>query len=190
VVVTASHNPPADNGYKVYDANGAQIIPPVDADIAGAVDLVGAASDVPRIGAALSGVAPGAEAIGSEAVEEYLRDILAFRGGPPASRSPSIVFTPLHGVSGSLAVEALRRAGHTRVGVVAEQFDPDGTFPTVPFPNPEEPGALDRAEQLASRTSADLVLANDPDGDRLGVSLPHDGGWTQADRQPDRHPPR
>jgi phosphomannomutase len=175
VVITASHNPPADNGYKVYDVNGAQIVPPVDAGIAAAVDRVGPAADVPRIAGAFA--LPEVTVVGDEAVEAYLEDLLAFRGEPPPTEQVSIVYTPLHGVGGVLAVEALRRAGHGNVLPVAEQFEPDGRFPTVDFPNPEEPGALDLAEALASQAGADLVLANDPDGDRLAVSVPVDGAW-------------
>lgn len=177
VVVTASHNPPADNGYKVYDGNGAQIIPPTDEAISAAIERVGAASDVPRVEGALSGSARGAAPIGSEAAERYLGDVLAFRGEAPAGTSPSIVFTPLHGVSGPIVLDALGAAGHGDVTPVPEQFEPDGTFPTVAFPNPEEPGALDLAQSLASESGADLVLANDPDGDRLAVAVPVEGGW-------------
>jgi phosphomannomutase len=175
VVVTASHNPPADNGYKVYDANGAQIVEPVDLDIAAAVDGVGPAIDVPRVESALS--AREIVVVGDEAVEAYLDDVFAFRGQPPGAEPLSIVYTPLHGVAGDIAVAALRRAGHEDVVPVAEQFEPDGRFPTVAFPNPEEPGALDLAEALASQVGADLVLANDPDGDRLAVSVPVDDVW-------------
>jgi phosphomannomutase len=175
VVITASHNPPGDNGYKAYDANGAQIIPPVDDGIAAAVDRVGPAGDVPRVDAAFT--APGVIAVGDEAVEAYLDDLLAFRGEPPHMERVSIAYTPLHGVGGTLTVEALRRAGHETVVPVAEQFEPDGTFPTIDFPNPEEPGALDLVVTLASEADTDLVLANDPDGDRLAVSIPVDGTW-------------
>jgi phosphomannomutase len=177
VVVTASHNPPADNGYKVYDENGAQIIPPTDEAISAAIERVGPAVDVPRVEGALSGSASGAEPMGTEAAERYLGDVLAFRGEAPVGASPSIVFTPLHGVSGRMVLDVLAAAGHTDVIPVPEQFEPDGTFPTVAFPNPEEPGALDLAESLASESGADLVLANDPDGDRLAVAVPVEGGW-------------
>jgi phosphomannomutase len=177
VVVTASHNPPSDNGYKVYDANGAQIVPPTDVAISEAIDRVGPAVDVPRLDDPLSGRAPGTSRIGDEATKRYIDDVLAFRGDSAGGPSPSIVFTPLHGVSGRLVLDVLAAAGHTDVSPVPAQFEPDGRFPTVAFPNPEEPGALDMAEDLAAELDAGLVLANDPDGDRLAVSVPVDGGW-------------
>ncbi|HUG75263.1 MAG TPA: 5-formyltetrahydrofolate cyclo-ligase [Acidimicrobiia bacterium] len=177
IVVTASHNPPADNGYKVYDANGAQIVPPVDADIARAIDRVGPANEVPRLEGALDSDPAGVTAIGAEAAGSYLDDLFAFRGDPPEMAPQPLVFTPLHGVSGDLLVAALERAGHTEVTVVPEQFEPDGTFPTVAFPNPEEEHSLDLAEHLAEDRGIDLVLASDPDGDRLGVSLRDGGTW-------------
>ena len=174
VVVTASHNPPRDNGYKVYDRNGAQIVPPVDAAIAAAIDIVGAAIDVARV------AEPSADALvrrlGPEAVDRYVGDVLNLLpdGG---DRSVRIVYTPLHGVGRDICVRLLTEAGFGDVHVVPEQGDPDGRFPTVAFPNPEEPGALDLAHGLATETRADIVLANDPDADRLAVSLPVDGGW-------------
>ncbi|MEX0827254.1 MAG: phospho-sugar mutase [Acidimicrobiia bacterium] len=179
VVVTASHNPPADNGYKAYDANGAQIIPPVDTDIAAAIDAVGPAAAVPRIGGVFEDGHEFALPIGLEAEERYVEEVFAFRGDPPAGAPIRLAYTALHGVGGPLAIRILAAGGHGDVHVVEEQWAPDGRFPTVAFPNPEEPGALDLAEALGTRVGADAVLANDPDGDRLGVSLPHDGGWTQ-----------
>ena len=170
VVITASHNPPRDNGYKVYDANGAQIVPPVDADIAAAITATGPAAVVPRV----DRFDPEA----TTAVEDaYVADVLSFRGVEPPPALVPIVYTALHGVGGPLAMRLLAEAGHHRVTAVAEQFAPDGTFPTLAFPNPEEPGALDRAEALATATAAQLVLANDPDGDRLGVAVPEADGW-------------
>lgn len=176
VVITASHNPAPDNGYKVYDSNAAQIIPPVDASIAAAIAAAPAATEVTR----REGVLEGASHLGApitDAEERYLDEVFAFRGPPPPGPSPQIVYTPLHGVGGALALRALDRAGHSSVVVVAEQFEPDGAFPTVAYPNPEEPGALDLAEALAGREGADLVLANDPDADRLAVSLFVEGAW-------------
>ncbi len=170
VVVTASHNPPRDNGYKVYDANGAQIVPPVDADIATAIAKVGPASGVPRIDS-FDGESP------SVAEDAYVADVLAFRGTAPVSTEVPIIYTALHGVGGPLAMRLLGESGHRNVTPVPEQFFPDGAFPTVAFPNPEEPGALDLAEALAVRRGAALVLANDPDADRLGVSVPDGSGW-------------
>jgi phosphomannomutase len=173
VVVTASHNPPADNGYKVYDANGAQIIPPVDTDIAEAIDAVGPAVDVPRYEMDL-----GAQSLdGAEIEDAYVSEVLDYRGSPSWEDTIPIVYTPLHGVSGSLAVRLLAEAGHTDVTPVPEQFSPDGAFPTVAFPNPEEPEALEMAEALAAARGAALVVANDPDGDRLAVAVPSGDGW-------------
>jgi len=168
IMCTASHNPSRDNGYKVYLGDGAQIIPPVDAAIAAAIDQ-----------AALSPVVlaevddPAIESVGPELIETYLAHVATVTGPAPAQASPlRIVYTPLHGVGGAVAIDALARAGFDLVDVVAEQFEPDPDFPTVAFPNPEEPGALDRAAALAATVGADLVLANDPDADRLAVMIP------------------
>jgi phosphomannomutase len=170
VVITASHNPPRDNGYKVYDDNGAQIVPPVDAGIARSIAAVGPAAAVPR-----------RDEFGGEnprsAEDAYVADVLAFRGVAPAPAAVSMVYTALHGVGGPLTLRLLDETGHRAVTVVSEQFIPDGAFPTVAFPNPEEPGALDRAEAVASEVGAGLVLANDPDGDRLGVAVSDAGVW-------------
>lgn len=170
VVITASHNPPRDNGYKVYDANAAQIVPPVDSDIAAATAAVGPAASVPRHDG-FGGESP------TTAEDAYIADVLAFRGDAPVTTTVPIVYTALHGVGGPLAVRLLGEAGHSDVTPVPEQFASDGAFPTVAFPNPEEPGALDLAEALATRRGAALVLANDPDADRLGVSVREGGGW-------------
>jgi phosphomannomutase len=176
VVVTASHNPPADNGYKVYDANGAQIIPPVDAAIAAAIDRAPGASEIARVEGALDGAADNATVLdGME--DRYVEAVLEWRGGDPAGPTPRIAYTPLHGVGGPLCIRLLEAGGHDAVVVVQEQYEPDGAFPTVAFPNPEEPGAMDLVERLGSAERADLVVANDPDADRLAVALPTAGGW-------------
>lgn len=179
VMVTASHNPAADNGYKVYlgghivtDAGqGAQIVPPYDAAIAAHIAAAPPAREVPRSAA-------GWETMGDDVVARYLDAIP--RG---ASAEPlRIVATPMHGVGGALLVEALARAGFTDVTLVTEQADPDPDFPTVAFPNPEEPGALDLAFALARDVDADLVIAVDPDADRcaVGVKDPYLGGAWRA----------
>jgi phosphomannomutase len=161
VMVTASHNPAADNGYKVYLGDGAQIVPPADRDISAAIDAVG-----PDDAIVLSGAYRVA---GDEIVAAYLDAITAVvRPGPRRLR---IVYTPVHGVGAGLAVEALRRVGFTDVSVVAAQAEPDPDFPTAPFPNPEEPGVLDLALAEAAARDADIVLANDPDADRLAVAV-------------------
>jgi phosphomannomutase len=174
IVITASHNPPADNGYKVYASSGVQIISPADTEIADRIDLVGRANEVPRTARPFD--SPDAQPIGDDLFEEYLRDVAASLPGITGDRSISIVYTAMHGVGGRFVTEALRRFGFQRVNPVARQFAPDGTFPTVSFPNPEEPGALDLAHELAQAIDADLVLANDPDTDRLAASIPDPGG--------------
>ena len=170
VMVTASHNPAQDNGYKVYlggrvvtDAGqGAQIVPPYDAAIAAEIDRVHSVASVPRATA-------GWTVLGSDLVEEYISAVVALADAGP--RTLRIILTPLHGVGGRVASTVLRRAGFTDVMLVPEQADPDPDFPTVQFPNPEEPGAIDLALALAYATNADIVLANDPDADRCAVAV-------------------
>jgi len=180
VVVTASHNPPEYNGYKVYWENAAQIIPPVDARIAAAIDLAPAARAVARPplddlrARGLVTAAPG------ELARDYLGEVLALAVHPGGGdRALRIVYTPLHGVGDALVRRALAGAGFTDVTSVSAQREPDGAFPTVAFPNPEEPGAMDLAFALARERRADLVLANDPDVDRLAVAVPEGDGFRQ-----------
>lgn len=176
VVVTASHNPPADNGYKVYDANGAQIIPPTDSEIGRAIDRAAPADRVPRIEGALDGATDlSIPLVGMD--DRYIEAVLEWRDTEFSGPTPHVVYSAMHGVGGALCLRLLAAGGHDSVAVVAEQFEPDGTFPTVAFPNPEEPGAMDMAEALGSAEEADVVIANDPDADRLAVSLPVDGAW-------------
>jgi len=177
VVVTASHNPPRDNGYKVYDANSAQIISPVDGDIAAAIDRVGPANEVPRVEGAMAGESDLAAPVGPDTYDRYLNEVLALCPGGEADRALRIVYTPLHGVGRDTTVRVLTAAGYRDVHTVAEQGEPDGNFPTVAFPNPEEPGALDLALALAVEIDADVILANDPDADRLAVCLPSGDDW-------------
>jgi phosphomannomutase len=162
VMVTASHNPPQDNGYKVYLGDGSQIIPPADAEIAARIAAVGAVADIPR--------GDGGEVLGDEVLDRYVATVVDLAGGGP--RDLDLVYTPLHGVGGAVALSALRQAGFTEPHVVVAQAEPDPDFPTVPFPNPEEPGALDLATELAAEVGADLVVANDPDADRCAVAVP------------------
>jgi phosphomannomutase len=168
VMVTASHNPPQDNGYKVYLGDGSQIVPPADAEIAGRIDAVGALADVPR--------GDAGERLGEEVVEGYL-DAVASLPAQDGPRDVSVVYTPMHGVGGSTLVEVLRRAGFPEPHVVTAQAEPDPAFPTVAFPNPEEPGAMDLAMALADEVGADIVIANDPDADRCAVGVPGPHGW-------------
>ena len=180
VMITASHNPPADNGYKLYLGDGVQIIPPVDAEIEAAIRGLGPLSGIP-LGP------PGGPLItqhGDEIAQAYLDAILAASPGvpPPGGRvrDVRVVYTSLHGVAGPLMLRAIERAGYPAPYVVPAQAEPDPDFPTVSFPNPEEPGALDLALADARRLGADLVLASDPDGDRLAVAVPDpaaSGGW-------------
>ena len=174
IVITASHNPPKDNGYKVYAVNGAQIVSPADVEIAEEIANVGPANLVPRSDDPFAD--PRAGAIDAEMFEAYLRDVAVWLPDTSGNRDIRIVYTAMHGVGGRFVTAALRRFGFKNVHPVARQYEPDGTFPTVSFPNPEEPGALDLAHELAAATDADLVIANDPDTDRLAISVPEPGG--------------
>lgn len=165
VMITASHNPPEYNGYKAYWGNGAQIVPPTDVGIAKAIDAIGPAKDVPR----LEGKA---KRIGKELEEKYLAEVAKLSVSKGGKRDISIVYTPMHGVGDKLTRRALAAAGFPNVFSVPEQQHPDAAFPTVEFPNPEEKGAMDLAFALARKSQADLVLANDPDADRLAVAVP------------------
>lgn len=167
VMVTASHNPPQDNGYKVYLGDGSQIVPPADAGIAGHIDAVGALDSVPRGSAGT--------VLGEHVVDRYLDTIAELAEDGP--RDLSVVYTPLHGVGGSPVLQVLETAGFGTPRVVPEQEQPDPDFPTVAFPNPEEPGAMDLAMELASTHDADLVVANDPDADRCAAAVPTPTGW-------------
>jgi phosphomannomutase len=178
VMITASHNPAADNGYKLYLADGAQIIPPADAEIEAAIRALGPLSAIPV--ASLDD--PLITRYGNELAEDYLAAITGLPGAtPPAGGAPPrVVYTAMHGVARPLMLAAIARAGFPAPDVVAAQADPDPDFPTVAFPNPEEPGALDLAFAQARADGAGLVLASDPDGDRLAVAVPDpaaDGGW-------------
>lgn len=177
VMVTASHNPPDYNGYKVYWSNGAQIISPIDEGIALAIDKAAKADILWRdlAHAKSDGLV---RMLGDETEEAYLKAVreLSVHRSPAKRDAIVIAYTPMHGVGANVAEKALARAGFTKVHTVKEQREPDGNFPTVKFPNPEEPGAMDLAFALASKVKADLVLANDPDADRLAVGLPDGNG--------------
>jgi phosphomannomutase len=177
VMVTASHNPPAYNGYKVYWGNGAQIIPPHDAGIAAQIARIGRSDQLAMPG--LDELRGNGTLIDlTEALhDDYLKEVDGLRPNPGAAgRSLVIAYTPLHGV-GALSVEgSLALAGFSRVHTELSQREPDPDFPTVAFPNPEEKGAMDRVLALARAVSAELVLANDPDADRLCVAVPEGAG--------------
>lgn len=173
VMVTASHNPPQDNGYKVYvggagEDAGTQIVSPADTEISAAIDRVGAVGELPL----------GSEwtRLGPEILERYLAAVTVLT--PEGPREVGVTYTAMHGVGGRVLIAAMERAGFPRPAVVAEQFDPDPDFPTVSFPNPEEPGAMDLALRQGEANGADVVVANDPDADRLAVAVPGHGMLT------------
>ncbi|WP_419997394.1 phospho-sugar mutase [Streptomyces boninensis] len=172
VTVTASHNPPQDNGYKVYLGDGSQIVPPADAGIAAEIAAIGSLHDIPRPD-------DGWEVLGGEVLDAYLERAksVVTPGGP---RDLSVVYTPMHGVGGTTLAAAFERAGFRAPLAVPEQAEPDPDFPTVAFPNPEEPGAMDLAFAKAAAADPDLIIANDPDADRCAVAVPDAGaadGW-------------
>ncbi|WP_424529174.1 phospho-sugar mutase [Sphaerisporangium viridialbum] len=169
VMVTASHNPPRDNGYKVYWGDGAQIVPPLDEEISAAIDMVGRV-DLLSLGDEWETLSDAA------IVGPYLAAVSALPLGD--ARDLRVVYTPMHGVGGEVLLRAFTSAGFESPSVTEAQFAPDPDFPTVAFPNPEEPGAMDLALQLAEKVGADLVIANDPDADRCAVGVPtRDGGF-------------
>jgi phosphomannomutase len=162
-MVTASHNPPQDNGYKVYLGDGTQIVPPADTDISAAIDAVGSVLDLPR--------GDGWETLGDGVLAAYLDSVAAL---VPADspREVTVAYTPMHGVGGDVVLAALERAGFSAPRTVRAQFAPDPDFPTVSFPNPEEPGAMDLALEEGIEADADVIIANDPDADRCAVAVP------------------
>ncbi len=167
IMVTASHNPPEDNGYKVYLGDGSQIVPPADHDIAAQIAAIGDIRDLPR--------GTSGEVLPESIVTDYEAAVGSIIG--PGPRDLKLVYTPLHGVGGSTVVDVLTAAGFAAPVVVPQQAEPDPDFPTVSFPNPEEPGAMDLAMALAAEVGADLVVANDPDADRCAVAAPGRAGW-------------
>ena len=171
VMVTASHNPPQDNGYKVYAGDGAQIVPPADAEIEAAIRAVGPTREIPLDARRRRSCST------SELVDAYVAAIVG-PGRRPARATLRIVHTAMHGVGSAVLRAVFDAAGFTDVVPVPQQEQPDPDFPTVAFPNPEEPGALDLAFALARERDADLIIANDPDADRCAVAVPdRSGGW-------------
>jgi len=165
IQITASHNPPSDNGYKVYFEGGFPIVPPSDQEIERAVAEAPYADEIPR---------QRVEATGVDLVQRYVDRAAHVRHTHGSVR---VAFTPLHGVGGEFALDALVRAGFSDVHVVESQFAPDPDFPTVSFPNPEEPGAADALLQLAADVDAEIAIALDPDADRCAIGVPTPAGW-------------
>ncbi|MFJ4625566.1 phospho-sugar mutase [Streptomyces sp. NPDC088847] len=163
VEVTASHNPPRDNGYKVYLGDGSQIVPPADAEIAAEIDAIGSLHDVPR-------PAEGWEILDEGVLDAYLARTDAVLA-PDSPRTARTVYTAMHGVGKDVLLAAFARAGFPEPVLVAEQAEPDPDFPTVAFPNPEEPGAMDLAFAQARASDPDLIIANDPDADRCAAAV-------------------
>jgi len=176
VMITASHNPPGYNGYKVYWENGAQIIPPNDRGIAGEIERCPALGQIPRLSldqARKKELLRNADALR----ESYIERIAAEVRDTAPGADLRIAYTALHGVAEDSFRKVLARAGFEDVHSVSEQASPDGSFPTVAFPNPEEPGAMDRVLALADEVGADLAIANDPDGDRVAVAVRGERGF-------------
>ena len=181
VMVTASHNPAPDNGYKVYlggtvaqgDGRGVQIVPPFDAEIAAAIEAAPPADEVPMNDDLVEAVDPR---------EEYVACASALASGEASAREDlRIVLTAMHGVGAAITSRVLSEAGFSNVSLVAAQAQPDPDFPTVPFPNPEEAGALDMAMEQAREQGADLIIAVDPDADRCALAVPDpssETGWS------------
>jgi len=169
VEVTASHNPPRDNGYKVYLGDGSQIVPPADADIAAEIAAIPSLTTVSR-------PTEGWETLDDSVLDAYLARTDAVLS-PDSPRTARTVYTAMHGVGKDTLLAAFARAGFPAPDLVAEQADPDPDFPTVAFPNPEEPGAMDLAFAKARETEPDLVIANDPDADRCAVAVKDGGDW-------------
>ncbi|MCN9243858.1 phospho-sugar mutase [Streptomyces sp. RY43-2] len=169
VEVTASHNPPRDNGYKVYLGDGSQIVPPADAEIAAEIDALTTLDAIPRPDS-------GWETLDDSVLDAYLArtDAVLAPGSPRTART---VYTAMHGVGKDVLLAAFARAGFPEPVLVPEQAEPDPDFPTVAFPNPEEPGAMDLAFATARAADPDLVIANDPDADRCAVAVKDGGSW-------------
>ncbi|WP_022893664.1 phospho-sugar mutase [Agromyces subbeticus] len=169
VMVTASHNPPNDNGYKVYlggDDRGSQIVPPADAEIAARILEAAATANVLELPRGV------VETVAESVVDEYVRQTAAVASAPMAQ--PLTVYTAMHGVGWQTMSSVLAAAGFDAPTLVAAQIEPDPAFPTVSFPNPEEPGAMDLSFATAREVGAELIIANDPDADRLAVAIPDD----------------
>ncbi|MFJ4017920.1 phospho-sugar mutase [Microbacterium sp. NPDC090014] len=178
VMVTASHNPPNDNGYKVYLGGadqGSQIVAPADAEIAAHIQRVADADDVTSLPRSTD-----YETAGEAVVDAYVAATAAVAPAPAGASDLRWVYTAMHGVGWETLSKIVAAAGYPQPMVVGEQLEPDATFRTVSFPNPEEPGAMDLSFTRARRVQADFIIANDPDADRLAVAIPDassEGGW-------------
>ena len=161
VMVTASHNPADDNGYKVYLGDGSQIVPPADTEIAACIAAVGPLASIPQ--------SEDFQTLDGVVLDNYVARAVSLLGDGP--REVSAVYTAMHGVGGEVFMRAVAAAGFPAPIKVAQQFDPDARFPTVNFPNPEEPGAMDLALADARAQGADVIIANDPDADRCAVGI-------------------
>ncbi len=175
IVITASHNPPKYNGYKVYWEDGAQISNPVDAEITQEVNAITSYSEIKEI-SEKEAVEKGLyNIVGEEIDNEYIKYLKSNSLNPDIikeyGKDIKIVYTPLHGTGKKLALKILDELGFTNVHIVKEQAEPDGKFPTVKYPNPEDPAAFELALKLAKETDADIVVANDPDADRIGLHV-------------------
>lgn len=168
VMVTASHNPATDNGLKLYLGDTTLVAAPVDAEIAERMSAVDAVERLPR--------SDGCERLDQSIVDAYVDAVVGVEGRHGANLT--IAYTPLHGVGADVFLAVAERAGFTNIHVVPDQAEPDPAFPTVPYPNPEEPGALDRVLALGERVDADLVIAHDPDADRCAVAVCTNHGFT------------
>ena len=161
VMVTASHNPPDDNGYKVYLGDGSQIVPPADSEISACIAAVGSLDTIRQ--------SDDYQTLDGAVLDAYVARAVSLLG--TGSRDVSAVYTAMHGVGGEVFMRAVRDAGFGTPTAVAAQFAPDGRFPTVSFPNPEEPGAMDLSLADARSQHADVIIANDPDADRCAVGI-------------------
>ncbi len=175
VMVTASHNPPRDNGYKVYLDAGSQIVPPADSDISECIAAITASGEIAQLPQGDDWIT-----LGDEVLDAYISRTAGLIA-PTAPRDIKVVYTAMHGVGGVVVDRVMQAAGFSQPVPVTEQFTPDPDFPTVAFPNPEEPGAMDLALATAQASAADIVIANDPDADRCAVAVPapteRNGGW-------------
>lgn len=169
VMVTASHNPPLDNGYKVYLGDGVQIVPPADGEISACIaEVTGPVADIPR--------SDNYQVLGEEIVDAYVAKAVGLiePGEPLTVR---VAYTPVHGVGGPVFTRVLAEAGFPPPSVVDSQFAPDPHFGGMPFPNPEEPGVMDAVIALAQAEGCDIAIANDPDADRCAAAIPTSDGW-------------